>query len=100
MRVWQKLPVGATETDVQKSAPSSDRAAVAPNNNNVFYASVESHDPVIRGLLQKRIRLYIRGRIEYNDINGHGHTTTFCAYYPTSQPLPNFFNCGSGNMMN
>jgi hypothetical protein len=94
-----EISVGDTETHVVKTAPSADRGVVAPNNNLVFYSSATSPNDVIEGLMAGRFKVYVRGRLEYQDIFGTPHKTLFCGYYPTGGPSSNFYNCSSGNQM-
>jgi hypothetical protein len=85
---------------VQPATTSSpDSGVVAPGNNQMLFGSAELSDTGINFLLAAKVKLYVRGRIEYKDIFGASHTTTFCAYYPTGKTLPNFFNCTTGNHM-
>ncbi len=92
--------VGHDETTIDRAAPSNDRTVVAPNNNHVFYTQATYSDDGIRALMTGAARIYVRGHLQYKDIWGLSHETTFCVYYPTGQPLSNFFNCTSGNYMN
>lgn len=95
-----EISVGDSETHMTKTAPSTGRGVVAPNNNEVFLSSAASPNNVIEALISGRIRVYVRGRLEYKDIFGSPHQTLFCAYYPTGGPSSlNFFNCSSGNYM-
>ena len=65
-----EISVGDGEDHMLKTAPSKDRGVVAPNNNEVFYSSASVSNDVIDGLEAAKIRVYVRGRIEYKDIFG------------------------------
>jgi hypothetical protein len=71
--------VGLTETQADNVAASADRTVVAPNNNEVYYLSATEGADIIAGLLAKKLRFYVRGRIEYRDIFGRAHKTLFWA---------------------
>jgi hypothetical protein len=103
------LDAGLVETSIgdseipkpeEKKAPSNDRSSVAPNNDEVFYASATVDPQVIVGLQKKIIRFYVRGRLVYKDIFDKQHETRFCMYYPTGWDTLNLFNCSAGNFMN
>jgi hypothetical protein len=91
---------GFNESHPERATTNNARLVVSPNNDEKFSISATAAPNAIIGLRDKRFRFYIRGRIEYRDIFGRGHQTTFCAYYPTSNNDSFFFNCPTGNFMN
>lgn len=100
-----EVRVGPSETDRSRDfvIHMPDREVVAPNNTDVFYATVTYSDDSIRAIMAETIRIYVRGELKYRDVFGRSHTTMFCAYYPTNGPLSavgHFFNCKTGNSMN
>ena len=100
-----EVRVGPSETDTSRDFIFSipDREVVAPNNTDVFYATVKYSDDSIKAIMAATIRIYIHGILEYRDVFGSPHRTTFCAYYPTDGPdsaVGHFFNCRTGNSMN
>jgi hypothetical protein len=46
-----------------------------------------------------KVRVYFTGRINYNDVFGRPHWTTFCAYHTYGQDLKLFNVCPTGNEM-
>jgi hypothetical protein len=100
-----EIRVGPSETERNRDfvIHTPDREVVAPNNTDVFYATVTYSDDSIRAIMAGTIHIYVRGELKYRDVFGLSHTTTFCAYYPTNGPPSvsgHFFNCKSGNSMN
>jgi hypothetical protein len=96
------LDVGITQGGMDKSDnPKMDiliprRMVIAPgSNDDTIFIEVLPRDP--------KISLYVRFVIQYWDVfQNRGidppHSTTFCGYYPTTQP-PFFFNSsGCGTM--
>jgi hypothetical protein len=100
-----EVRVGPSETDRSRDFVYSvpDREVVAPNHTDVFYPTLTYSDDSIKALLAGTIKIYVAGKVDYRDVFGTTHTTTFCAYYPTDGPTStanHFFNCKNGNSMN
>lgn len=90
------ISAGNTETAAMVSGASHENGAVTPGTNTVFYVDLAPSDGMIKLLKAHEAKIYVRGTIEYLDIFGDTHPTTFCAYYPPPANVPNFFNCTDG----
>jgi hypothetical protein len=62
-------------------------SVVLPGERLIQAAEVEVLPPsLIEGVTSGRERMYIHGKITYDDADGRHHTTTFCDYYVPGQP--------------
>jgi len=101
----EEIRIGPSETarDRDLVIKGIDREVVAPNNTDLFYETATYSDESVKGIMAGVIPIYVRGSLEYQDIFGATHVTTFCAYYPANGPptaTGRFFNCKTGNSMN
>jgi hypothetical protein len=99
--VLEKLSVGTDETHPDVVTTRVDQSVVAPNGSILINGTVGSQADaqLIDALISGDAKIYVRGRIVYQDIFKKPHKILFCAYWLARGKSLTFYNCKSGNFM-